>query len=169
MIARYSHHAPGLWSSDWWLKNVWISGFFSQIFSTYHKMNEHNRKTNLWRSNNYILAKLYLVVSWIFFNMINMCDRGRTITHMQIPWFHTQLWYKIICFFYQNLKNGIIMFVSQYQFFKFCNTNYIGMIYNLKDIFSIYVISGLGSSLKTLQVWNRMRFHSISKPIFLTC
>ena len=22
-----------------------------------------------------------------------MCDRGRLITHMQIPWFHTQVWY----------------------------------------------------------------------------
>ena len=25
-----------------------------------------------------------------------MCDRGRTITHMQIPRFHTQVWYKIV-------------------------------------------------------------------------
>ena len=24
-----------------------------------------------------------------------MCDRGRTITHMQIPWFYTQVWYKV--------------------------------------------------------------------------
>ena len=29
----------------------------------------------------------------LFFNTINMCDRGRTITHMQIPRFHTQVWY----------------------------------------------------------------------------
>ena len=57
-------------------------------------MNENNRKTNLWRPNSYISAKSYLVVSGItFFNTINMCDRGRTITHMQIPRFHTQVWY----------------------------------------------------------------------------
>ena len=26
-----------------------------------------------------------------------MCDHGRTITHMQIPRFHTQVWYKELC------------------------------------------------------------------------
>ena len=29
----------------------------------------------------------------LFLNTINMCDRGRRITHMQIPRFHTQVWY----------------------------------------------------------------------------
>ena len=29
-----------------------------------------------------------------FLLTINMCDRGRTITHLQISWFHTQVWYK---------------------------------------------------------------------------
>ena len=49
----------------------------------------------MWRSNSYIYAKSYLVVSGITsFNTINMCDRGCTITHMQIPRFHTQVWYK---------------------------------------------------------------------------
>ena len=57
-------------------------------------MNENNRQTNLWRSNSYIKAKSYFVVSGItFFNTINMCDRGCTIKHMQIPRFHTQVWY----------------------------------------------------------------------------
>ena len=33
------------------------------------------------------------VVGTIIFLMINMCDRGRTITRLQIPRFHTQVWY----------------------------------------------------------------------------
>ena len=40
------------WSSDWWLKKVWISAFF--FSDVLNKMNENNRKTNLWRSNSYI-------------------------------------------------------------------------------------------------------------------
>ena len=35
-----------------------------------------------------------LLYQGLLFNTINMCDRGRTITHMQIPRFHTQVWYK---------------------------------------------------------------------------
>ena len=42
------------WSSDGWLKKVWISAIFSQIFWNYNKINENNRHTNLWRSNSYI-------------------------------------------------------------------------------------------------------------------
>ena len=46
------------------------------------------REIGGWRHDN------EPVVSGItFFNTINMCDRGRTITHMQIPRFHTQVWY----------------------------------------------------------------------------
>ena len=35
-----------------------------------------------------------VVIGTIFLLTINMCDRGRTITHLQIPRFHTQVWYK---------------------------------------------------------------------------
>ena len=67
-------------------------------------MNENNRKTNLWRSNSYIWAKSYLVVSGItFFNTINMCDRGRTVTHMQIPRFHTQVWYNRLDYYFSAM------------------------------------------------------------------
>ena len=34
-----------------------------------------------------------VVIGTIFFLTINMCYRGRTITHLQIPRFHTQVWY----------------------------------------------------------------------------
>ena len=34
-----------------------------------------------------------VVIGTIFLLTINMCDRGRTITHLQIPRFHTQVWY----------------------------------------------------------------------------
>ena len=37
-------------SSDGWLKKVWISAIFSQIFWNYNKMKEN--KTNLWRLNS---------------------------------------------------------------------------------------------------------------------
>ena len=36
-----------------------------------------------------------VVIGTIFLLTINMCDRGRTITHLQIPRFHTQVWYKV--------------------------------------------------------------------------
>ena len=36
-----------------------------------------------------------VVIGTIFLLTINMCDRGRTITHLQIPRFHTQVWYNI--------------------------------------------------------------------------
>ena len=36
---------------------------------------------------------LIAVVGTIFLLTVNMCDRGRTITHLQIPRFHTQVWY----------------------------------------------------------------------------
>ena len=32
------------WSSDGWLKKVWISAIFSQIFWNYYKMKEYNRQ-----------------------------------------------------------------------------------------------------------------------------
>ena len=32
-----------------------------------------------------------VVIGTIFLLTINMCDRGRTITHLQIPRFHTQV------------------------------------------------------------------------------
>ena len=37
-----------------------------------------------------------VVIGTIFLLTINMCDRGRTITHLQIPRFHTQVWYSTI-------------------------------------------------------------------------
>ena len=37
------------------------------------------------------------VVAWItFIETINMCDYGHTITRMQIPQFHSQVWYKTL-------------------------------------------------------------------------
>ena len=36
-----------------------------------------------------------VVIGTIFLLTINMCDRGRTITHLQIPRFHTQVWYNV--------------------------------------------------------------------------
>ena len=39
-------------------------------------------------------SHILLYQGLLFFNAINICDRGRTITHMQIPRFHTQVWYK---------------------------------------------------------------------------
>ena len=35
------------------------------------------------------------LIGTIFLLTINMCDRGRTITHLQIPRFHTQVWYNM--------------------------------------------------------------------------
>ena len=46
-----------------------------------------------------------VVIGTIFLLTINMCDRGRTITHLQIPRFHTQVWYHI-------LFNGITSLLS---------------------------------------------------------
>ena len=43
-------------------------------------------------------SHILLYQGLLFFNTlntINMCDRGRTITHMQIPQFHTQVWYNM--------------------------------------------------------------------------
>ena len=37
-----------------------------------------------------------LLIGIIFLLTINMCDRGRTITHLQISRFHTQVWYNDI-------------------------------------------------------------------------
>ena len=40
--------------------------------------------------------KYYIVLTGtIFLLTINMCDCGRTITHLQIWRFHTQVWYKL--------------------------------------------------------------------------
>ena len=36
---------------------------------------------------------LIVLIGTIFLLTINMCDRGRTITHLQISRFHTQVWY----------------------------------------------------------------------------
>ena len=35
----------------------------------------------------------HVLIGTIFLLTINMCDRGRTITHLQISRFHTQVWY----------------------------------------------------------------------------
>ena len=40
-----------------------------------------------------------VLIGTIFLLTINMCDRGRTITHLQISWFHTQV--------YNNGRDGI--------------------------------------------------------------
>ena len=38
-------------------------------------------------------VKYYIAVIGTSFPLtINMCDRGRSITHLQIPRFHTQVW-----------------------------------------------------------------------------
>ena len=39
--------------------------------------------------------KYFILIGTIFLLTINMCDRGRTITHLQISRFHTQVWYNI--------------------------------------------------------------------------
>ena len=59
-----------------------------------------------WVKANYTFIKtvystrscggLYMQARHAFFNTSNMCDRGRTIIHMQIPRFHTQVWWNII-------------------------------------------------------------------------
>ena len=36
-----------------------------------------------------------VLIGTIFLLTINMCDRGRTITHLQISRFHTQVWYNM--------------------------------------------------------------------------
>ena len=43
---------------------------------------------------NYTKKKNNLLIGTIFPLKINICDRGRTITHLQISRFHTQVWYK---------------------------------------------------------------------------
>ena len=43
---------------------------------------------------NYTKKKNNILIGTIFPLTINMCDRGRTITHLQISRFHTQEWYK---------------------------------------------------------------------------
>ena len=40
-----------------------------------------------------------------------MCDRGRTITHMQIPRFHTQVWYKIS---YPEVETGLANLLNKW-------------------------------------------------------
>ena len=45
-----------------------------------------------------------VVIGTIFLLTINMCDRGRTITHLQIPRFHTQVWYNGINHSLGNLE-----------------------------------------------------------------
>ena len=49
-------------------------------------------------------SPILLYQGLLFFNTINMCDRGRTITHMQIPRFHTQVWYNYS--FLHKLQNN---------------------------------------------------------------
>ena len=60
-----------------------------------------------------------VLIGTIFLLTINMCDRGRTITHLQISRFHTQVWYK-----YQHRfkcqemiqKGNIYIYVSYNKF-----------------------------------------------------
>ena len=55
-------------------------------------MNENNRKTDLEdQIVTFKQSHILLYQGLLFFNTINMCDRGRTITQMQIPRFHTQV------------------------------------------------------------------------------
>ena len=50
---------------------------------------------------NYPKKKYFIaVVGTIFLLTINMCDHGHMITSLQIPWFHTQVWYN-------QRKNGV--------------------------------------------------------------
>ena len=48
-----------------------------------------------------------VVIGTIFLLTINMCDRGRTITHLQIPRFHTQVWYN----FKDYLKMSVVSLI----------------------------------------------------------
>ena len=68
-----------------------------QIFWNYNKINENHRKNKFVNIKQLHLSKVIsCFIRDYFFNTVNMCDRGRTITHMQIPRFHTQVWYKIL-------------------------------------------------------------------------
>ena len=55
-------------------------------------MNENNRQIFEDQTVRFKQSHIFYQ-GLLFFNTINMCDRGRTITHMQIPRFHTQVWY----------------------------------------------------------------------------
>ena len=67
-----------------------------------------------------------VVIGTIFLLTINMCDRGRTITHLQIPRFHTQVWYnsryfspKMNCIHYPHIFK---IFLDQVHFPRYSAT-----------------------------------------------
>ena len=46
-----------------------------------------------YQSHQEKIKYFIVLIGTIFRLTINMCDRGRTITHLQISRFHTQVWY----------------------------------------------------------------------------
>ena len=58
------------------------------IFENIYKISTCNT-INYTKKNIYFIAEIWT----IFLVTTSMCDCGRTITPMQIPWLHTQLWY----------------------------------------------------------------------------
>ena len=59
-------------------------------------MNKNNREICEDQIVTFKQSHILLYQGLLFFNMINMYDHGRTITHMQIPRFHTQVWYNTV-------------------------------------------------------------------------
>ena len=57
-----------------------------------------------------------VVIGTIFLLTINMCDRGRTITHLQIPRFHTQVWY--------NPKDVLSCDLVKFRGREICSSSY---------------------------------------------
>ena len=75
-------------------KSVNKCNFFSQMFWIIIKWMKITEKQICEdQIVTFKLSHILLYQGLLFFNTINMCDRGRTITHMQIPRFHTQVWY----------------------------------------------------------------------------
>ena len=76
-------------------KSVNKCNFFSQMFWIITKWMKITEKQICEdQIVTFKQSHILLYQGLLFFNTINMCDRGRTITHMQIPRFHTQVWYK---------------------------------------------------------------------------
>ena len=86
LIAR--RHGPVIWTAlhnegDWWM-------------DTYnHEPVRASDYMYPYTNPRYFI----ILIGTIFPLTINMCDRGRTITHLQISRFHTQAWYN-----YDNLR-----------------------------------------------------------------
>ena len=96
-----------------------------------------------------------ILIGTIFLLTINMCDRGRTITHLQISRFHTQVWYNNEDF--MRLRQPNLLLASDYN--QTTNVNgatyfvvvksYI-IIFECTEPFEIYAYVWEGSLFKSL-------------------